>query len=118
MTEPAFQKLCLEVTGVAATAFPFIYTLAGPWWRSQIGRALVVSDISLALLVDVALLADWFDWIIPTHVVSGIVALIAVAALLRNLAVVSLARLHYRERLRATPQDTATGSRLPDRPRP
>lgn len=90
MTELDWQQVFLTITGVAATLFPVLYTVltGGRCWRSQIGRALIFSDVSLALLVDLALLAYWYDWTLSPHVSTGITALIAVSALLRCWAVI------------------------------
>lgn len=90
MTEFDWQQVFLTITGAAATLFPFLYSAltGGRCWRSQIGRALIFSDVSLALLVDLALLAYWFHWTLSPHVSTGITALIAVSALLRCWAVI------------------------------
>lgn len=102
MNDLQWQQIFLTIAGAAATLFPVIYTVftRGKCWRSQIGRALNVSDISLALLVDLALLAYWFHWTVPIHVSTAITALIAVAALLRCWAVIDIQVI---KRLRSHP---------------
>lgn len=40
----------------AANMFPLLYGTTAPWYRSWTGRAIMVSKIGLALLVDAALL--------------------------------------------------------------
>lgn len=101
MSEFDWQVTFLTITGVAATLFPVIYTVFAPWWRSQVGRALVVSDVSLAALVDLSLLGYWFGWHFSNHVSTAVVALIAVAALLRCWAVIDVQIIqHYLERRR------------------
>ena len=90
MSEFDWQMTFLTITGAAASLFPIIYTVFAPWWRSQVGRALVVSDISLAALVDLSLLGYWFGWHFSEHVSTAVVALIAIAALLRCWAVIDV----------------------------
>jgi len=41
-----------------ATLFPLLYVWL-PWWRSAVGRALMVSSTGLALLIDVSLARMW-----------------------------------------------------------
>ena len=57
---------------VASVLFVVVYTALAPWWRSEIGRALIVMDPGLALvlgpsvihrLFGVALVTSiWFSW--------------------------------------------------------
>lgn len=42
-----------------ATLFAFAYMLTRPWWTTAIGRAMLVSSLSLALLIDISLLYQW-----------------------------------------------------------
>lgn len=93
MSELDVQMVLLSITGVAATAFPFLYTWISPWWKTAWGRALVVSDVSLALLVDLALLSYWFDWSLSQHLITAVYALIALAAVLRVVALLSTRRV-------------------------
>ena len=39
----------------AATAFPLLYGLTSPWWRSLVGRALMTKAVGLALLIDISI---------------------------------------------------------------
>lgn len=115
MSEFDVQQILLTITGVAATLFPVIYTLIAPWWKSMIGRALVLSDISLALLVDIALLAYWFHWVISTHVTTAILVLIAAAAVMRCLAIINIQVSAWRAKSNTPVDDTlldAPGSQM------
>lgn len=49
----AFVLLC--VAAPSTTLFPLIYGTTLPWWRTQIGRALIIQSTGLALLVDISL---------------------------------------------------------------
>jgi hypothetical protein len=42
-----------------ATLFALAYMLTRPWWTTAIGRAILVSSLSLALLIDISLLYQW-----------------------------------------------------------
>jgi hypothetical protein len=44
---------------VPATLFAGVYMFTRPWWTTAIGKAMLVSSMSLALLVDISLLYMW-----------------------------------------------------------
>ena len=57
------DKIALALlVGIAVvyTWFAVRYTILSPWWRSRIGRALVVSSWGMALLVNISLLYQFF----------------------------------------------------------
>ena len=83
MTALDWQLALLTLAAVAATAFPILYTAVAPWWRSVVGRSLVVSEASLAALLDVALIAYWWHFRVPTPVATSLYTLIAVGAWMR-----------------------------------
>lgn len=47
------------VCAPAANLFPLLYGTTAPWWRSWTGRAIIISKVGLALLVDAAVLFRW-----------------------------------------------------------
>lgn len=49
------------VIGIAppSTLFALGYVLTRPWWSTRIGRAMLISTLGLALLVDIALLYNF-----------------------------------------------------------
>ena len=55
MTVDQVSLLLLIIAAPAATLFPILYMLTAPWWQTWVGRALVVSKIGLAVLVDASL---------------------------------------------------------------
>jgi len=89
MTHMEINRLILTVIGAASTAFPVIYTTIAPWWKSALGRALVFSDASLALYVDLALLMWWFDLRFNTWIYTFLFSLIAVTAVSRCIVIVT-----------------------------
>jgi hypothetical protein len=48
------------VAFIASAAFIVLYTTLAPWWRSSIGRALVMLDAGLALTLAPAVLHRFF----------------------------------------------------------
>lgn len=83
MTALDWQLALITLAAVAATAFPILYTAVAPWWRSTVGRSLVVSETSLAALLDVALAAYWGHFHVPSPVATSLYTLIAVGAWMR-----------------------------------
>ena len=84
MSNQSWQVAILTVAGVAATIFPVAYwVIAEPWYKSQFGRSLMVSETSLAVLIDLSLVAYWFDLIIPPPIVTGVFTLIALGSCMR-----------------------------------
>lgn len=84
MSNQDWQVVILTIAGVAATLFPIAYaTVAAPWYRSQFGRSLMISETSLAVLIDMSLAAYWFHFVVPPPLVTGIFTLIALGSCLR-----------------------------------
>lgn len=42
-----------------ATAFPLLYGLTRPWWRSLVGWWVLTATVGLGLLVDISLAYKW-----------------------------------------------------------
>jgi hypothetical protein len=55
MTTDQVATLLVYIAAPAATLFPLAYAIAAPWWSSWTGRAVLVSKVGLALLVDASL---------------------------------------------------------------
>lgn len=90
MSNQDWQVVILTVAGLAATMFPVAYAfLAKPWYRSQFGRSLMISETSLAVLIDMSLLAYWFHFVVPPPLVTGIFTLVALGSCLRLAALLS-----------------------------
>lgn len=90
MSTADWQMGILAVGWVAMLGFAIGYPLlARPWWKSQFGRALETSEITMVVLVGLSLLAYWFDFIVPDPVGTAILVLITTAAWLRLIAMVS-----------------------------
>ena len=83
MTISDWQICTLVVAAAASTLFVFAYGLFARWWRTQVGRALMLSEISLAILLDLSLVAHWTGYRVPDGVAEGIFIGIAVTSLMR-----------------------------------
>ena len=46
-------KIVSVVTAVCVTAFPVLY-LFSPWYRSQLGRAVMLQSVSVAFAIDIS----------------------------------------------------------------
>lgn len=83
----------------AAILFLVVYSLVAPWWRTSIGRALVIMDIGIALAMlplflkfafDLSTADLFFAWL-----QIGSIGLVAISTLWRSWIV---ARVQWRER--------------------
>lgn len=74
----------LAIAAICTTAFPLLY-LFSPWYRSQLGRAVMIQSVSVALALDVS--AVYQFWTFTTNLRTimiinvGVLALISVASL-------------------------------------
>lgn len=59
MTADTIALMLVIGTAPPATLFALVYGFTTPWWRTMIGRALLISSTGLALLVDISLLYQW-----------------------------------------------------------
>lgn len=92
------QMILLTIGWVAMLGFAIGYpVLAKPWWRSQFGRSLEASEISMVLLVGLSLTSYWFNYILPDWATTGLIVIIGIAAWLRLVAMLT-------EQLRRNPQ--------------
>lgn len=51
MTADEIFKWMVLVTLPIAIAYPLVYAIAAPWWRSDIGQALLIKAIGVAMLL-------------------------------------------------------------------
>lgn len=81
------------VLGIAVTStlFAAAYMFTRPWWSTPIGRALLISSTSLALLTDIALLYQWLgdDYALRDVVRLTVYTLIFLGASLKCVAFVA-----------------------------
>lgn len=85
MTADHIAVILVALAAPAATAFPIIYALTSPWWRSLLGWALMHAAVGLALLIDISLLYAWLgdDYAARDAVRLSVYALIVVGAWLQ-----------------------------------
>lgn len=51
--------LSMFAAAFLTTAFPLLYAFS-PWWRSKVGRSLMIRSLSYALLIDVTLFLEFY----------------------------------------------------------
>lgn len=95
VVEPSAERVVewlVYGTAPPATLFALIYGLTTPWWRSLIGRALLVSSTALALLVDLALLFQWLgpEYLGRSYVRVTVFGLVCLGAWLKFAALVGM----------------------------
>lgn len=71
--------ILLHVMAIPATLFPLLY-LRSQWSRHEIGRALMLSSVGLALLIDVSVLGIWLD--VESDWVSDLTTTVVLAVIL------------------------------------
>lgn len=50
----------MSITGICVTLFPLLYGLIAPWYRSHLGRAVLLQSVSVALVVDISAYAQFW----------------------------------------------------------
>jgi hypothetical protein len=113
VSEAHWQEVALWVIGICATAFPFIYMIFAKW-RSWVGVTLIVSDISLACLVDPSLLSEHFHFTIGYHWITAIVWFVAITAVARCAMVPGVQWQGRRARQRAQLQHVEVAEDTPE----
>lgn len=74
-------QVCLWVAAVCATAFPLLY-LFSPWFRSSLGRWLMMQGVAFAVAIDTTLLFQYWtpDNVIVVFWVNAFVFTLAAVA--------------------------------------
>jgi len=103
MTDLTFDVAVLSGAAVAANLFCLLYFALAPWYRSVEGRASWSMTFSVALLLDVALVAYWLHWTVPPWLAHVIYFVIFIACWLKLGALVQRQFIEYRRRSRSTP---------------
>jgi putative effector of murein hydrolase len=52
-------KVISVITAICVTAFPLLY-LFSPWYRSQLGRAVMLQSISVAFAIDISVVYQYW----------------------------------------------------------
>lgn len=59
MSADTLAVLLVIAMAPAATAFPIVYGLTSPWYRSLVGRALMTKAVGLAALIDISIVYEF-----------------------------------------------------------
>lgn len=87
MTQMQLDQLLILIAAIASTLFALGWMFFAPWHRTETGRAFVLSEISLAILLDLSVISNRWHWTVPKDAVTALLVFIAVAACLRLLLV-------------------------------
>lgn len=90
MSVDTIAVLIIIAMAPAWTALPILVAFTTPWWRTLLGRALMVSTLGTGLLVDISLLYQWLgdDYFLRDVVRLSVYGLICVGGWLMLLAFV------------------------------
>lgn len=55
-----WTRVVLTIAAFPVTAFPLLYLLFSPWYKSQLGRAMLLQTVTLAFAVDFALIYQYW----------------------------------------------------------
>ena len=80
MTVAQWEVVLVAIPAIATGLFVVGYLCLAPWWKSGAGRSRIISDISLAALLWISLLAYWLHFITPDWALMAILAFIAVGS--------------------------------------
>ena len=53
-------RIMMAITACCVTLFPLLYGLIAPWYRSHLGRAVLLQSVSVALVVDISAYAQYW----------------------------------------------------------
>jgi hypothetical protein len=53
-------QIMMAITAVCVTLFPVLYGVIAPWYRSHLGRAVLLQSVSVALVVDISAYAQFW----------------------------------------------------------
>lgn len=94
MTADVAAVVLVALTAAFINPFVVLYAFTRPWWRSEIGQALLVSSASLALLVDISLLYQWLgdDYALRDVVRLTVYSLVCLGSFLKLRALLTESR--------------------------
>lgn len=52
--------LALTIAAFPVTAFPLLYLLFSPWYKSQLGRAVLIKSLSIACAIDYSVVSRYW----------------------------------------------------------
>ena len=88
MSTQDWAVFLITAAAIPATFGLLIYAFTAPWYRTAFGRAYVIDGLSVAVLLDLALVIHWTHWVPPEWLVLWLYGLIAVGQWMQAGAVV------------------------------
>lgn len=84
------QTWLIYALAIATTAFPILYAALAPWYRTWLGRAVMVLGIALALLLDLTILLRFI--VLPplavAMITTGVLGLILAASVAKSIILI------------------------------
>jgi len=62
-----WTKLALTIAAIPVTAFPLLYLLFSPWYKSQLGRAVLIKSLSIAFAIDFSVVYRYWAFTSNIH---------------------------------------------------
>lgn len=87
----------------AAVAYPLIYAARTSWWRSWVGRALLLKAVGIAILLTVSVLYQAFGPHYPGRDVLRITGMALVSVGLWYALLAMLREFHHRDQAKEAP---------------
>lgn len=79
------SRIFLAIAAVCVTTFPVLYGVLSPWYKSHLGRAVLVQSVAVALAIDISAYGQFWAITNDLHKILVInvvfLAFIAVASL-------------------------------------
>lgn len=55
-----WSRVCLYIAAICTTAFPLLYLLS-PWYKSKLGRAVMLQSVALAFAINLSVIRVFWD---------------------------------------------------------
>lgn len=109
-TLAALNEVLLVVLAIVVTAFPIIYGVLAPFWKTLLGRSVMILGVALALLADLSILFDfWQPSPVATQLIIMVVLLlIIIGSLGKDVAIIKTQLRGRKERTGGDTNDTAS----------
>lgn len=61
------SRIFLAIAAGCVTVFPLLYGLLSPWYKSHLGRAVLLQSLSIALVIDITAYAQFWNITTDLH---------------------------------------------------
>jgi hypothetical protein len=67
-----WTRIALTIAAIPVTAFPLLYLVFAPWYKSQLGRAMMLQSMAIAFAIDFSLIYQYWVFTSSLHVLLTI----------------------------------------------